>query len=57
VVGAAVKRLRLLQTAQTEKIRIKLSRAGFRSREALGAYAAAKLACPPTLALVAFVLF
>jgi tight adherence protein C len=35
LIGAAVKRLQLLQTAQTEKIRNKLLRAGFRSREAM----------------------
>jgi tight adherence protein C len=57
LVGTAAKRLRLLQSAQTEKIRNKLSRAGFRSREALGTYAAVRLACPPILALVAFLSF
>jgi tight adherence protein C len=55
-IGAAAKRFRLLQTAQTEKIRNKLLRAGFRSREAMGAYAAVKLASPPAFALVAFLL-
>ena len=35
LIGTAVKRLRVLQNAQTEKIRNKLSRAGFRSREAM----------------------
>jgi tight adherence protein C len=57
LIGAAVKRLQLLQTAQTEKIRNKLLRAGFRSREAMGAHAVVKLACPPLFALVAFLLF
>jgi tight adherence protein C len=56
LIGIAARRLRLLQTAQTEKIRNKLSRAGFRSREAMGAYAAVKLACPPIFAFVAFLL-
>jgi tight adherence protein C len=53
---AAMRRLQLLQSAQTERIRSKLLRAGFRSREAVGIYAAVKLACPSIFGFVAFLL-
>jgi tight adherence protein C len=47
-----IRRLRLLQTSETEKIRYKLFRAGLRSREAMGVYLIAKLVCPMAFAIV-----
>ena len=46
LVPMLVRRLHRLQASQIEKIRGKLMRAGFRSREAVGIYAGIKLASP-----------
>ena len=51
-----IRRLQRLQSAQTERLRGKLLRAGFRSREAVGIYVGLKLACPSTFAFVTFLL-
>jgi tight adherence protein C len=47
------RRLHLLRNVQTDKIRDRLSHAGYRSRESISIYAAAKLTCPILLAFVA----
>jgi tight adherence protein C len=52
-----VRRLRLLQGQKTAEIRIKLSQAGIRTREALATFLFAKLAAPPALGVIALVLF
>ena len=51
-----IRRLQRLQSAQTERLRGKLLRAGFRSREAVGIYVGLKLACPSAFAFVTFLL-
>ena len=51
-----VRRLHRLQASQVERIRTKLMRAGFRSREAVGIYAGVKLATPPTFGFIAFLM-
>jgi tight adherence protein C len=50
------RRLRLLQTSQAEKIRDRLLRAGFRSREAMATFLVAKLLCPTGFVGLAFLL-
>ena len=47
------RRLHLLRNVQTVKIRDRLSQAGFRSRESVSIYAAAKMACPILFAALA----
>ncbi len=56
LVPMLLRRLHRLQANQVERIRDKLMRAGFRSREAIGVYAAAKLAGPILAGMLAFVL-
>ena len=56
LVPILMRRLHRLQASQLEKIRGKLMRAGFRSREAVGIYAGAKFAGPVLGGLVAFML-
>ena len=56
LVPLLVRRLHRLQASQVEKIRGKLMRAGFRSREAVGIYAGIKIASPLLFGIVAFVL-
>jgi tight adherence protein C len=51
-----IRRLQRLQNAQTERIRSKLLRAGFRSRDAVGIYAGLKLASPSGFGFVTFLL-
>jgi tight adherence protein C len=52
-----VRRLRLLQGQKTAEIRLKLSQAGIRNREALASYLFTKLAGPPILGGLALLLF
>lgn len=56
LVPLLMRRLHRLQASQVEKLRGKLMRAGFRSREAVGIYAGVKLASPLVAGFVAFVL-
>ena len=56
LVPMLVRRLHRLQASQIGKIRGKLMRAGFRSREAVGIYAGIKLASPSLFGFVSFVL-
>jgi tight adherence protein C len=51
-----LRRLQILKAAQTDKIRDRLTQAGYRSREAIGIYAGVKLACPLLFTFVAFCL-
>ena len=51
-----LRRLQLLKTVQADKIRDRLAQAGFRSREALGAYTGIKLVCPPLFAFIALLM-
>ncbi|MFO1049317.1 MAG: type II secretion system F family protein [Geminicoccaceae bacterium] len=51
-----MRRLRHMKSSQLERMRDKLLAAGFRSREAIGVYAGAKLAGPFALAAAAFLL-
>ena len=45
---------RSCKAAQTDKIRDRLTQAGYRSREAIGIYAGVKLACPSLFTFLAF---
>ena len=56
LVPMLVRRLHRLQASQIEKIRGKLMRAGFRSREAVGIYAGIKVASPLLFGFVSFLL-
>lgn len=52
----AVQRCRRLQASQAERVRDKLMRSGFRSRDAVGIYALAKILAPISALLLAFLL-